>query len=145
MVSVKTNLKKAKPNHRCLGTGTLEAAFVLIMLLIITLGTMGFGWFFFRIQQVTNAARHGARVAVRYGAETSDVESAVADLLNPVGLDYVGPDIVGSTGPNSVGQAVTVTVKGTGLDILHLDSLSILRVPIHDDFTSSVTMAQEGP
>ena len=148
MASVNTNLKR-QTNHRCLGSTTLEAVFVLILLLMVTLGTMGYGWFFFRVQQVTNAARHGARVAVRYRVEPSDtvnaVENAVAGLLIPVNLDYEGPDLTVPTGPNSIGKAVTVSVKGKGLDILNLGSATLLRISIPDDFTSSVTMAQEGP
>jgi hypothetical protein len=38
-----------------------------------------------------------------------------------------------------------VTVRGTGLDILNLNSLSMLYVPMLDEFTASVTMAKEGP
>jgi Flp pilus assembly protein TadG len=133
-----------KLNRRYRGTSTLEAAFVLILLLVITFGAMGYGWFFFRIQQVTNATRHGARVAVRYGADQTDVANAVAALLDPVGLEYQGPEFPIGTDPN-IGEAVTVRITGTGLDILNLDSATLLRVPIPDEFISTVTMAKEGP
>jgi Flp pilus assembly protein TadG len=138
------NKLKIKLNRRYLGTSTLEAAFVLILLLIVTLGSMGFGWLFFRIQQVTNATRHGARIAIRYGAQQSDVQNAVAALLDPVGLEYQGPEFPTGTDP-SLGEAVTVRITGTALDILNLDSATILGIPIPDEFTASVTMAKEGP
>jgi len=143
MAAINKNVKR-QPNHRCRGTSTLEAAFVLVMLIMVTLGTMGFGWFFLRIQQVTNASRHGARVAIRYGAEQADVENAVAGLLNSVGLEYDGPEFPAGIDPN-IGEAITVRVKGKKLDILNLDSGGILKIPIPDEFTSSVTMAKEGP
>jgi len=138
------NQFKRKSIRRYRGSSTLEAAFVLIILLLVTLGTMGFGWFFFRVQQVTNAARHGARVAIRYGADQSDVENAVSALLDPVGLEYQGPEFPTGTDPN-IGEAVTVRITGKGLDLLNLDSASLLRIPIPDEFTSQVTMAKEGP
>ena len=137
--------KKISQKHvRYKGTSVLEAAFVLPVLILFTLVIMGYGWLFLRIQQVTNAARHGARVAVRYGAEEGDVVQAVDGLLDPVNLTHDSPSVGPAIDPN-IGDAVTVSVTGTGLDILHLNSAGILYVPIPDSFTASVTMAKEGP
>ena len=122
----------------------LIAAFVLIILLIITLGTIGFGWFCLRVQQVTNAARHGARIAIRDGSTFGDVEQAVADCLVPVGLTYNGPTAPYGIDPNA-GEPIKITVKGTGLDILNLSQPGILFIPIPESFSASVTMAKEGP
>ena len=137
-----------KKQSRYRGTSILEAAFVLIILLFITLGVLGFGWFFLRAQQVTNAARHGALIAIRYrvdeGTTQGEVVAAVDGLLNPVGLEHEAPSIDSPSDPN-VGDAVTVEVTGNGLDVLNLDSGGILTIPIPDDFTASVTMAKEGP
>jgi len=143
MAEINKNLKR-RLSHRYGGTSTLEAAFVLILLLVVTLGTMGFGWFFLRVQQVTNATRQGARTAIRYRATVGEVEDVVSGLLTNVNLTYEGPFITDAIDPN-IGEAVKVTVKGTGLDIMNLDSATILTIPIPDDFTSSVTMAKEGP
>ncbi|OHB60480.1 MAG: hypothetical protein A2Y12_15390 [Planctomycetes bacterium GWF2_42_9] len=142
MAAIK-NLKRII-KHRNNGSCVLEAAFVLVLLLILTLATMGFGWFFFRIQQVTNATRHATRVAIRYHSQQSEVEAAAAGLLQPVGLEYEGPQFITGIDP-SVGEPVTIQITGKGLDILNLDSAHLLKIPIPDEFTTSVTMAKEGP
>jgi hypothetical protein len=141
-----TNINNKKhANNRWRGTSTVEAAVVLILLLIITLGTMGWGWFFLRIQQVTNAARAGARVASLYGSNASDVQDAVDSLLKPpVDIEHDSPDLPYGIDPG-VGLPVKVTVKGKGLDILNLNPGGIIKIPIPDEFISSVTMAKEGP
>ena len=138
-------MKKISKKHiRYRGTSILETAFVLPILILFTLAIMGFGWLFLRVQQVTNAARHGARVAIRYGADEADVVEAVDGLLDPVNLTHDVPSVGPAMDPN-IGEAVTVTVRGTGLDILNLNSLNMLHVPMLDEFTMSVTMAKEGP
>ena len=139
-----TNINNKKhANRRWRGTSTLEAAFVLVLLLMVTLGTIGWGWFFLRVQQVTNASRQGARVAIRYGATVPEVKDVVDGLLSPFALEYEDPIITPYIDPN-IGEAVTVTVKGIGLDILNLNSEGIIMVPIPDYFKCSVTMAKEG-
>jgi len=136
-------MKKINKKHiRCRGTSILEAAFVLPILIMFTLAIMGFGWLFLRVQQVTNAARHGARVAVRWGDNSAVAKSEASFLLDDVGLEHDEPTVADT---NDIGNAVTVTVRGTGLDILNLNSLSMLYVPMLDEFTASVTMAKEGP
>jgi len=83
-------------------------------------------------------------VAIRYGATVPEVKDVVDGLLSPFALEYEDPIITPYIDPN-IGEAVTVTVKGIELDILNLGSEGILMIPIPDDFTSSVTMAKEGP
>lgn len=138
-----TNLKHARRLLR--GTSTLEAAFVLILLLTVTLGILGWGWFFLRIQQVTHAARHGAREAASYKADEAQVKQDVMYFLDWWGILYEEPVCSPGDLDPGAGEPVTVTVKGLGLDVLNLDSGPILWIPIPDDFTCSITMAKEGP
>ena len=42
----------------------VEAAIVFPILLMLTLGAIEYGWLFLNAQQVTNAARQGARIAI---------------------------------------------------------------------------------
>jgi hypothetical protein len=138
-----------RKNVRYRGTSVVEAAIVLIILLLITLATMAFGFLFLRVQQVTTAARHGARIACLYRTEDStaqaEVDLAVNNSLNPVNLDHDTYPIDYSLGAGCVGEPVRVLVKGKGLDALNLGNATRLRVPIPDEYTASVTMCKEGP
>jgi hypothetical protein len=136
-------------NVRYRGTSIVEAAFILVILLLITLGIMGFGWLFLRVQQVTTAARHGARIAVIYREDestvTAEVTAAVNNLLNPVNLEHDDPSIIYPSG-TGVGDPITVSVKGKSLDLLNLGNpTNMLFIPIPDTYTASVTMSKEGP
>ncbi len=136
-------------NVRYRGTSTVEAAFILVILLMITLATMGFGWLFLRVQQVTTAARHGARIAVLYRQESSttqaEVDAAVDNSLDPVNLDHDTLPMEYPLGTDNVGDPIRVKVTGKSLDPLNLGSATILRIPIPDEYTASVTMCKEGP
>ena len=138
-------IKKNKKYIRYRGSSILELMFVLPILLMITLGIIGFGMLFLRVNQITNAARHGARVAARYGDNTGIAEGEATLLLTNVGLDISNITIDVNDPGSVIGQAVTMTVKGEDLDFLKLHTLNMLYVPIPDDFTASVTMAKEGP
>ncbi len=137
MITLITPKRTNRNAVRYRGAVLVETAIALILLLMLLLGTMAFGYLFLRAEQVTNAARQGARTAVRYGATETDVQNVVADSL-PAGLSYT----YGYTGISpATGQPVTVTVKSTGLDIMHITGI----LPIPNDFNASVTMAKEGP
>ena len=43
------------------GLATIEMAMVLPLLMLLTLGVIEYGWMFLKSQQITNAARQGAR------------------------------------------------------------------------------------
>ena len=146
MITLITSKRTSQKAVRYRGTVLVETAIVLILLLMLLLGTMGFGYLFLRAEQVTNAARHGARTAIRYGATEADVQNAVADCLDPVKLTYTGPTY-GAGGINpALGQPVTVTVESSGLDILNLRNIPIFGTELFpNDFNASVTMAKEGP
>ena len=74
-------VRKRKANRRR-GAAAVEAALVMPIMLLVTLGAIKYGWLFLRAQQVTTAARYGARVAVRADAGESDVR---------FNNDYVAP------------------------------------------------------
>jgi Flp pilus assembly protein TadG len=137
------NINIMSKNHiRNKGSSILELAFVLPILLMLTLGIIGFGFLFLRVQQITNAARHGARVAARYGDNSALAQSEASTLLTNVGLMDITTNVNDS---DSISEAITMTVTGEGLDVLNLHTLNMLKVPMPYDFTASVTMAKEGP
>ena len=133
MKTLKRTSQKAARYH---GTVLVETAIVLILLLMFLLGIMGFGYVFLRAQQVTNAARHGARLACVLNANLANVATNIDASLVTQGVSHNPTVIV-----YSANNTVTATVYGKDLDIVHASGI----VPIPDTFTASVTMAREGP
>jgi Flp pilus assembly protein TadG len=141
------NIKNAiQKTSRYRGIALVETALVMVLLLMFILGIMAFGWLFIRAQQITIAARNGARIAARYGATTSDVQTSVNNYLNSQGVvqGSGSPDIPTGINPGT-GNPVTVTVKGKNLDILNLRNFPLIVDSFPNTFTASVTMAKEGP
>jgi len=126
------------------GAALVETAVVILLLLMVTLGIMGFGYLFWRAQQITYVTRHGARLACVYGANPGNVAAIINAYLDTQGVNHdpVPPPII----PTDVGDPVTVTVTGKDLDILKLRDIPIFGTGLFpDSFTASVTMAKEGP
>ena len=73
-------VRRHKANHSR-GAVAVELALVLPVILLVTFGAIRYGWFFLKAQQVTNAARYGARVAIRAGVSTATVESTIHTIL----------------------------------------------------------------
>jgi len=151
------NVRTRKENRRR-GAAAVEAALVLPVLLLVTFGAIRYGWFFLKLQQITNAARYGARVAIRADATTQNVMDAISALLDPNGADIIA---YGETPPvtfkvngdttediadaNDVGDSITVTitVDANDVDILPFGPLKRIE-PDPFELSASVTMAKEG-
>ncbi len=135
-----------KAPSRRRGITVVELALVLPLLLLIVLGGIEYGWLFLKAEEVTNAARHGARVAVRAGV-TDDDEitgggSVAADLLAEAGIPVRAGTITVPTGVNpGTGKPVTVVVT-VPYDDVRLFGLPF--VPVPPRLHASVTMAKEG-
>jgi len=56
-----TTLTRRRDNQR--GQALIETGIVISLLIVVVLGIIEFGWVFFALQMITNAARDGARVA----------------------------------------------------------------------------------
>ena len=139
------------------GTATAEVALILPVLLLVTFGAIRYGWFFLKAQQITNAARYGARVAIRADASTQDVLDVISSLLGPYGAnileegdpvpvtfkvnDVVSGDI---TPADSFGDSITVTIKVPAADVDILPIALFSFEPDGWEIGASVTMAKEG-
>ncbi len=132
-------LKSSKTRFK--GTAVVEAAIVLPLLLLLTLGVIQYSWLFLKAQQITNAARSGARIGVVGG----DIGATVDTLMAAAGID-TSVYSVGYTDPNSVssGAPVTVTITWDATKIALINAPNLLPVPKMPLLTS-VTMAMEGP
>jgi Flp pilus assembly protein TadG len=137
MITLITPKGTSRKVERYRGTVLVETAIVILLLLMVTLGIMAFGYLFLRAEQITNAARQGARLACV--PNPGDVATVIDNYLTSQHIDHEFPSIVQGT---VAGKPVfTSTVKGTNLDIMHIAGF----LPIGDTFTASVTMAKEGP
>ena len=138
-------VRRRRKNRRR-GLATVEMAMVLWLLLVLTLGMLRYGWLFLKTQQITNAARNGARIAILPGVTVvDDVEPAILNLMTAAGMGASGysvtitPPDLGSAG---IGSTVTVliTVPRAAIDIMDLALL-----PAPESLGAKVTMAKEGP
>ncbi len=125
------------------GVSTVEAALVMIWLLILTFATFEYGWLFLKAQQVANAARHGARTGAVVGGTGGEAENAARLLLQSAGLSDNGDDVT-IVPPDledlAAGETFTVSVSVETADL----SLTGFPLPMPGTISSSVSMVKEG-
>ena len=153
-------VRRHKANHSR-GAVAVELALVLPVILLVTFGAIRYGWFYLKAQYVTNAARYGARVAIRAGVSPTTVENTIHTLLENAGITesvaYTGTwendgyELVIDTGGVSWGDlevtnpvTVTITVYKDDVDILPIKFLFGYDIEKNKIISSSVTMAKEG-
>lgn len=114
------------------GAVMVEAAVVLPFIILMLFGVLEYGRYIMMRQQLTNAAREGARYAVAhtqsqtiagttYGNATSDVTNQITQRLGPLGLqgqvisvyesDSAGNNL-GSWNNTSSGEWICVKITG---------------------------------
>lgn len=136
---------RKRKKSRCCGLAMVETALVLPILLMLTFGTIKYGWLFLKAQQITNAARYGARMATLPDTNFDDVKTSVIDLLNVVNGIVVNTDEVTITPivlpvlNNRPGVNVYIEIPTDRVDIL-----DITWIPEPELISASVTMAKEG-
>ena len=138
---------KTQKKIRYRGAAVIEAALVFPLLVMLTFGVIEYGWLFLKAQQITNAARHGARVAIRADATNPDVLNAISGLMTQAGMaevdtGYLVTILPGDISSLSVGDAleVQVTVPAGNVAIINIPLL-----PKPENLGALVTMAKEGP
>jgi Flp pilus assembly protein TadG len=152
MVSRKRNVSRR-------GAVLVEAALVFPVLLLVTFGAIRYGWFFLKLQQITDTARCGARKAALYNVTQSEVTDIIRALL-------VGDNIIDSTDPlpviykitNEIGEVrtttdvtgalpqekitVSISIPAADVDILPIGLFRFEPADWH--LRSSMTIAKEG-
>lgn len=127
------------------GVVLMEAALVMMLLVLVTFGAMEYGWMFSKSGELANAAQQGARVGMRAHATTAEVRDAVTELMDRAGLGGTGYTL--AIDPTDVSTAesgdwVTVTVTMPYSSVA-LTGFPLLPVPTNLQQTS--VMAREGP
>jgi len=136
---------KTQKRIHCQGTTTIEAALIFPLLLLLTFGVIEYGWLFLKAQQITNAARHGARIAIRPDVESNQVLSYINDLLTNAGIVPADCTIILSpteVSSAAMGSAVNVYIKAQCAN-MYIVNAAFLPKPTQ--IQASVTMAKEGP
>jgi len=139
------NMRGRNPS-RARGTAAVEMAFVLPILLLLVMGAIEYGWLLHNVQQVTNAARQGARIAsLPDGGASSRAQETMVKLLSEAKLPTTPPPTIepcsidvggGVTVP---GVRVQISVSTEGLLLINAPSL----LPVPDTIKATVTMAKE--
>ena len=139
---VKTQ-KQKKIRYR--GLALIEAALVFPLLVLLTFGVIEYGWLFLKAQEITNAARYGARIAIRpTDTAVGDALAAIDVLMARAGMadKGYGATILAVDTPAGTRQAfeVKVTVPSANIALMNAPWW-----PLPENLGASVTMAKEGP
>jgi len=125
------------------GATTVEMAVALPLLLGLTFGLIEYGWMFLKVQQITGAARVGARVAILPDATDAHVRDVIAQEMTDAGMpDYTltfTPADITAPGP---GEPVKVYIS---VQYEERYGLGMPLVPVPQDLHAFVTMSKEGP
>ena len=140
-----------KRNKIRFGAATVEVAIVFPLLLLVTLGAIRYGWIFLKAQQITNAARMGARTAVLPDADTTQVNAIIDSLMNAANINpddctvTISPSDFYDNDLYEVGHSISVkiTVPCSKVDIMPVPLLTKLE-PSDWNLGAEVTMAKEG-
>ena len=133
-------------SRRRRGSATVEAAFALPLILMLTFGTLDVCDGVFLKQKALLAAHEGARAAIIHDSTVGSIEDAVKLYLDERNLKYstIGSVVKVSADPETVPLLETITVT------VDLDLESNRRLPISiyqyvkgPVITASTTMYQE--
>lgn len=133
-------LRGYKGRQRCRGTALAEAAIVLMLLMLVTLGALQYGWAFYCLQRATNAARQGARMAAVKDAVAGNAITEMERLITAA--EFAGrtctldPPDATANGDGMV--SATVFLPASSVQLIQWN---LLPVP---DLKPTVTMRKEG-
>lgn len=135
------------------GTAAVEAALMMPLIMLMTFALIKYGWLFVKVQQVNNAARHGARVAARADSDNGIIDPEIAALMGSIWPDGAGsppdgwyvvttdPVIIDGDLPSGTIVTITITVPYAGTP---LDIMSMPLVPVPGSIGGTASMAKEG-
>lgn len=136
------NYNKRKQHFRR-GLETVEAALLLPFILLVTFGALKYGWIFLKSQQLANAARQIARVAIRPDDRSGEIASMFTTLMSDAQITGATCTVTPGGGLQTVGDEVTVqiSVPAANVDILPMPGF----IPAPVTLSADVTMCKEGP
>lgn len=127
------------------GAVMVEMALTLLLLLLLTLGLIEYGWLFLMQHKTANAARRGARIAILPFSTNDKVLTAIAAEMERAGIIDSGYSVTLSPADISlpypseiISVEITVPYQNVALTQASL-------VPVPTNLHASVSMAKEGP
>lgn len=134
--------KARRGGRRKRGLATVEMAIVLPILLWLTFGLIEYGWLFINHQQLTNACRHVARVAVLADTTNAEYEQAIVDAMSVAGFSEGQYTYEPGSLPVDIepGEEFTVRITVFYDEI----TLGLPLIPTPARITDSFTMLKEG-
>ena len=78
--------RPSSSTRRRRGSAVMDAALVFPMLIMLTFGSVEFGYFFFAKHTFQGAAREGARAAITPGATNTEVIARVSEAMTAAGF-----------------------------------------------------------
>jgi Flp pilus assembly protein TadG len=143
------NVKRSPFRRAHRGTSVVELALAMTLLLYVVLGAVEYGYLFLRQQQITNAARQGARLAATPDATSTTVGSQIDTLMTAYGMPKGTYHYTTTLTPTNIqpGTGNTLTVQ-ISINYAGKNNLAIVNsslCPIPATLTAAVTMEKEGP
>lgn len=128
------------------GFSTVEAALVLPLVLMVTFGTIEYGWMFLKAHQIAGANRHGARLAALPGANPNQVRAAVQQLLaDQAGLSAGSVTVqIIPDNPDGAAPGSAITVRTT-VPYSAVELTGFTLIPAPASLTAEMVVAKEGP
>ncbi len=127
------------------GLSLVEAAIVLPLLILLTFAVMEYGWMFYKVSAVNNAARHGARTAALAGGTDALARSRVLAAMSAAGMTIPGGNVTITPSADGAATGTTLTVS---VSVDYEGNVELLRfplLPVPATLNASVSMAKEGP
>ena len=118
----------------------VETALLLPILVLFTMGIFEYGWMILKSHELNNITRQAARLIAMPDATQANVNSAIQNLMTPVGLTYAAPQYVTTTDAATGQQIVTVTITVTYPKLTNFPGL-----PLPANLQSTVAMTVENP
>jgi Tfp pilus assembly protein PilX len=133
MAMVKRNRRRA--------AAAVEFALVASLLFMLLIGLIDYGWIFVKVQQITQAARAGARAAVVADSTVATVESTINAWMAEAGIATftytLTPGVVSEAG---LPIKVEITVPTAQLALIRTS-----LIPVPAQLHAAASMAKEGP
>jgi Flp pilus assembly protein TadG len=127
------------------GAALVEAAIVTPLVMLLVMGCVEYGWMMLKAQDISNAARRGARAGALAWSTSSDINTAVSAAMTQAGLDSSGYVVtITPSDPTTLSSGANLTVR-VSVPYANIGVINIALIPTPTNLRSTVVMAREGP
>jgi len=123
------------------GLAAVEFALVASLVFVLLIGLIDYGWIFLKMQQITQAARAGARAAVVADSTTATVATTIDAWMDEA--DIATFSYVMTPGDPSIEPGLPIKVEIT----VPTNQLALIRtslIPVPPNLKAAASMAKEG-